>query len=208
MGLLKSFFAQTRKPEGVLGKLMVNGMNGSGHAKLADWGMAHLGGIAPSNIAELGCGGGRNAAELLKRYPEAVLTALDYSATSVETTRKTNRIEIAAGRCSVVQASVESLPFTAGSFDLATAFETVYFWPGLEKCFAEVYRVLKPGGIFLICNESDGYDEGGKKFEKIIDGMKCYTAGELSSALKAAGFSEVKSERHPEKPWLAVVAGK
>jgi len=38
--------------------------------------------------------------------------------------------------------------------------------------------------------------------------MKCYTAGELSSALKAAGFSEVKSDRHPEKPWLAVVAGK
>ena len=208
MGLLKSFFSQTRKPEGVLGKLMVGGMNGSGHAKLADWGMAHLGGIAPSNIAEVGCGGGRNAAELLKLYPEAVLTALDYSATSVETTRKTNRIEIAAGRCSVVQASVESLPFTAGSFDLVTAFETVYFWPGLEKCFAEVYRVLKPGGIFLICNESDGYDEGGKKFEKIIDGMKCYTAGELSSALKAAGFSEVKSDRHPEKPWLAVVAGK
>ena len=122
MGLLKSFFSQTRKPEGVLGKLMVGGMNGGGHAKLADWGMAQLGGIAPSNIAELGCGGGRNAAELLKRYPEAVLTALDYSATSVETTRKTNRIEIAAGRCSVVQASVESLPFTAGSFDLATAF--------------------------------------------------------------------------------------
>ena len=78
MGLLKSFFSQTRKPEGVLGKLMVNGMNGSGHAKLADWGMAHLGGIAPSNIAELGCGGGRNAAELLRRYPRAKLTALDY----------------------------------------------------------------------------------------------------------------------------------
>ena len=91
---------------------------------------------------------------------------------------------------------------------LATAFETVYFWPGLEKCFAEVCRVLKPGGVFLICNESDGCDEGGKKFEKIIDGMKCYTAGELSSALKAAGFSEVKSDRHPEKPWLAVVAVK
>ena len=52
MGLLQSFFAQTRKPEGVLGKLMVNGMNGSGHAKLADWGMAHLGGIAPSNMAD------------------------------------------------------------------------------------------------------------------------------------------------------------
>ncbi len=41
MGLFKDFCNQTRKPEGLLGKLMVNGMN-SGHAKLADWGMEAL----------------------------------------------------------------------------------------------------------------------------------------------------------------------
>lgn len=28
MGLLKSFFSQTKKPEGFLGRIMVNGMNG------------------------------------------------------------------------------------------------------------------------------------------------------------------------------------
>ena len=33
MGLLKSFISQTRKPEGVLGKLMVGGMNGSGTSR-------------------------------------------------------------------------------------------------------------------------------------------------------------------------------
>ena len=41
MGLFNDFINQTRKPEGFLGKMMVNGMNG-GHAKLADWGMSHL----------------------------------------------------------------------------------------------------------------------------------------------------------------------
>ncbi len=41
MGLYKNFVSQTRKPEGVLGKMMLNGMN-SGHAKVADWGMDHL----------------------------------------------------------------------------------------------------------------------------------------------------------------------
>ena len=68
MGLFKDYVNQTRKPEGFLGKLMVFGMNG-GHAKLADWGMSHLENITPASIAELGCGGGRNAAELMKRYP-------------------------------------------------------------------------------------------------------------------------------------------
>ena len=41
MGLFKSFVSQTRKPEGLLGKMMLSGMN-SGHAKLADWGFTHL----------------------------------------------------------------------------------------------------------------------------------------------------------------------
>lgn len=60
MGLFKDYVSQTRKPEGFLGKMMVNGMNG-GHAKMADWGMSHLKTIAPEQIVEIGCGGGRNA---------------------------------------------------------------------------------------------------------------------------------------------------
>ncbi len=207
MGLYKSFVNQTRKPAGFLGKLMVNGMNG-GHAKQADWGMRYLPDAAPENILEIGCGGGRNAAALLERYSKAKLTALDYSETSVKKTKATNKKAISAGRCTVQRENVASLPFDGGSFDLATAFETVYFWPGLETCFTEVCRVLKPGGTFLICNESDGTDETSLKLEKIIDGMKCYTADDLTAALKAAGFGEVRSFHHPEKPWITVVARK
>lgn len=207
MGLYKNFVNQTRKPEGFLGKMMVSGMN-SGHAKLADWGMTHLQGIKASNVVELGCGGGRNSAELIKRYPQAKVTALDYSALSVDKTKAYNKDMIAAGRCAVIQGNVAELPFKDGTFDLATAFETVYFWPGLEHCFSEVCRVLKPGGSFMICNESDGTDDTSLKYEKIIEGMKCYTIDELSSALKSAGFTEVKSDRYDDKPWITVIARK
>lgn len=207
MGLFKKFVNQTRKPEGFLGKMMVNGMNG-GHAKLADWGMTHLNGITPVNIAELGCGGGRNSAELLKRYPTATVTALDYSQVSVEKAKAFNKRMIAEGRCRVVQGNVAKMPFEAGSFDFATAFETVYFWPGLEKCFAEVCRILKPGGTFMICNESDGTDETSQKYEKIIDGMKCYTIEEISAALTAGGFTDIRSDHYNGKPWITVIARK
>lgn len=207
MGLFRKFVNQTRKPEGFLGKMMVNGMNG-GHAKLADWGMTHLAGIAPANIAELGCGGGRNTAELLKRYPKAKIAALDYSPVSVEKAKELNKDMIAAGRCAVLCGNVAELPFEEGAFDLATAFETVYFWPGLERCFAQVYRILKPGGAFMICNESDGMDETSQKYEKIIDGMKCYTVEEISAALTAAGFSDVRSDHYNGKPWITVIARK
>ena len=207
MGLLKRFFSQTRKPEGMLGALMLRGMN-SGHGELADWGFTHLPAIRPTQIVDLGCGAGRNAGELLKKYPAAHVTAVDYSALSAEKAAAYNKKSIDTGRCTVLRGDVSDLQLPNESFDLATAFETVYFWPGLEKCFAQVARILKPGSLFLICNESDGLDATGKKFENIIDGMKCYTAEELEAALRKAGFSEVSAEHHDRKPWISVLAKK
>ena len=207
MGLFKNYVSQTRKPEGFLGKMMLKGMN-SGHARMADWGLTHLPEIKPEKAADLGSGGGRNAGELLKKYPEAHVTAIDYSDLSVEKAKEYNKAMIKAGRCTVKQGDVSDLQLPAESFDLATAFETIYFWPGLEKCFSQVARILKPGGYFMICNESDGTDPTSLKFEKIIEGMKNYTVGDIEAALKAAGFSEVKSDHHPSKPWITVLAKK
>ncbi|MBQ6233393.1 MAG: class I SAM-dependent methyltransferase [Clostridia bacterium] len=207
MGLFKKFVSQTRKPEGFLGKMMLSGMN-SGHAEMADWGFSHLPPIVPKHAVDLGCGGGRNAGELLKKYPKAHVTAIDYSELSVEKAKVFNLAAITEGRCTVQQGDVSNLLLPGETFDLATAFETVYFWPGLEKCFAQVAKVLKPGGYFLICNESDGLDTTGKKYEKIIDGMRCYTAEEIEAALRTASFTEIISDRHPSKPWITVLARK
>ncbi len=207
MGLFKNYVSQTRKPQGFLGKMMLSGMN-PGHARLADWGLTHLPDMAPAKVVDLGCGGGRNAGALLKKYSTAHVTAVDYAALSVEKAKAYNKGMIAAGRCAVEQGDVSNLRFTADTFDLATAFETVYFWPGLETCFAQVARVLKPGGWFMICNESDGTDATSLKYEKIIDGMKTHTVEEIEAALKAAGFSELKSDHHPGKPWITVLARK
>ena len=207
MSIAKDFFSQTRKPEGFLGKLMLGTMN-FGHAKLADWGFTHLPAMTPKNAVDLGCGGGRNARELLKLYPNAHVTALDYSELSVNKAKEYNKAMIAAGRCKVLQGDVSDLQLPAEAFDLATAFETVYFWPCPDKCFAQVARVLKPGGYFMICNESGGTDPTSLKFEKIIDGLKNYTVQEIEAALRAAGFSTVTSEHHPQKPWITVLARK
>ncbi len=207
MGLFRDFVSQTRKPEGFLGKMMVKGMN-SGHGKMADWGMSHLKDGNVAAVLEIGCGGGRNAAELLKKYPRAKVTAVDYSPVSVAQAADYNKAQIDAGRCVVKQADVSDLQEKPETYDLATAFETIYFWPGLDKCFAQVAGTLKKGGRFLIVNESDGLDAEGQKFEKIIDGMKVYTAEQITQALMSAGFSRVKTDHHASKPWITVLAVK
>ena len=207
MGLFRKYVNQTRKPTGFLGKMMLLGMNG-GHAKLADWGFSHLSAMHVEKAADLGCGGGRNVGNLLKKYPRAHVTGVDYSALSVEKSRKHNRKHIQEGRCEILQGDVSDLSLPEESYDLATAFETIYFWPGLETCFAQAAKILKQGGVFLICNESDGVDATGKKFEEIIDGMHCYTVEEITAALHSAGFAQVQSDRHPSKPWITVTARK
>ena len=207
MGILKMIFNNTGKPQGLLGKMMVNSMN-SGHAGVADWGMRFLDVPAPATIADLGCGGGRNAAKLMEKYPAAKLTALDHSEISVVKTRQVNQAAVQSGRCAVLQGDVSGMPFEDEAFDLVTAFETVYFWAGPEKSFREVCRVLKKGGSFLIVNESDGENKADEKWTGMIDGMTIYNAQQLTDALKHAGFSKVDVHRNEKKHWLCLTASK
>ena len=208
MGLLNKVFGNARKPEGRLGKLMARSMNGSSHARMADWGLGFLEGIQAESVCDFGCGGGRNVGRLLNLYPDARVSGFDYSPVSVETSREYNREAIAAGRCEIRQGDVSAIDLPEESLDLATAFETVYFWPGLEACFAQVARTLRSGGRFLIVNEADGESGGTNRWEKIVGGMKTYDRKALRAALTAAGFSEVQSWHHEKKPWIAVLARK
>ena len=144
-----SFFENTRKPVGLGGKIMVAMMN-FGHSAMAAWGLRFLQPAPDAMVLDCGCGGGANIKTLLKRCPKGKVQGIDYSAVSVEKARKVNAGAIAAGQCTVQQASVAELPFEAEQFDVATAFETVYFWPELAQNFREVYRVLKPGGKVVI----------------------------------------------------------
>ena len=145
-----SFFENTRKPVGLGGKIMVALMN-FGHSAMAEWGLRFLQPALDAMVLDCGCGGGANIKTLLKRCPKGKVQGIDYSAVSVEKARKVNASAIAAGQCTVQQASVAELPFEAERFDVVTAFETVYFWPELAQNFREVYRVLKPGGTFCGC---------------------------------------------------------
>lgn len=108
----------------------------------------------------------------------------------------------------VTHANVLNLPFSADTFDLATAFETVYFWPGPLESFKEVYRILKKGGCFLIVNESDGTNKADDKWLKIIDNMKIYTVEQLEFFLTEAGFSEITIDHKNKKHHICILAKK
>ena len=207
MELLGKFFSNAGKPAGIMGRVMIWGMN-IFHAKVAHWGMSRINIAEPSEIAELGCGGGKNIRDLLEKYPASHVTGLDYSPLSVRKARARNRDMIASGRCDVVEGDVSAMPFDDGRFDLATAFETIYFWPGLVRCFSEVRRILREGGHFIIVSESDGKDKPSLWFKSIIEAMNTYTPEEIEAALKEAGFRKIHTEHHESHSWLVIAAEK
>jgi len=206
MGLIRKFLNNTRKPEGFLGRLLVNGMNRGGHARMAEWGLSTVDIAVDANILDVGCGGGGNIARLLKLAPKGSVKGIDYSPVSVAKSRKVNSQAIAAGRCAVIEGSAAALPFKGVQFDLVTAFETVYFWPDIEKCFRGIHQVLKDGGHFVIVNESDGSGDMDAKWESMIEGMHTYTPDELRTILAAAGFHDINIRRDEKTHWLAVSA--
>lgn len=99
-----------------------------------------------------------------------------------------------------------SLPFKDDTFAMATAFETVYFWPDIEKSFAEVRRIIVPGGKFLIVNEDDGLSGNNEKWEKMIEGMHTDAPDELKADLSAAGFRDIVVHLKDSKHWLFATA--
>ena len=206
MSLLSKIFGNTRKPEGFLGKMMVNGMNGNSHAALAEWGFGFITVNQNDTALDCGCGGGANVKRLLAKCDKAY--GIDYSEISVSKSKEINAEAIKNNRCEIHQCDVRSLPFDNDSFNVVTAFETVYFWQDMEKAFAEIYRVLRSGGTFAITNESTGTDETSVKFSKIIDGMNLYTGEDLKTLLEKAGFTDIEIHAHESKPWLNVTARK
>ncbi len=201
-----SFLENTRRPDGIGGRMMVSLMN-FGHRSLAEWGLRFVDPSANASVLDCGCGGGANIAKLLAQCPAGMVMGIDYADISVQKSREVNRKAIEEGRCAVLRASVTELPFENARFDLVTAFETVYFWPGLTRCFCEVGRVLRENGTFLICNECGGENAKDEKWTEKIDGMQIYTAAQLQAALEAAGFGSVCVHKN-KKGWLCVMAQK
>jgi malonyl-CoA O-methyltransferase len=110
--------------------------------------------LAPTRQLDLGCGTGFALPALRERFPDAQTVALDLAP---EMAREARRRDLAAlslwdrwrGRAThCLAGDAEQLPFATGSFDLVVSSLALQ-WCDAPRVFAEVERVLRPGGLFL-----------------------------------------------------------
>lgn len=202
-------------PQGKLGEELINNMN-INHEKLAQWGVSQIDIPKDAMILDIGCGGGVNIKRFLKLTDNKVY-GIDYSELSVQKSTEMNQKEVDTKRCIIRQETVSDMSFDDDTFDIITAFETVYFWPDFKNDLKEVNRVLKKDGIFLICNEAlpKENDERQKEFIELLN-CNIYSEEELTEKLKNSNFSEVKTIIKQSKDsftgedatWISAIARK
>lgn len=206
----KDLIINARKPKGELGDQLLERMNRS-HEQLAQWVCNQIAVDSDDYILDIGCGGGVNVRRFAQQVSdEGKVVGIDYSEVSVEKTSKLNSELIEEGKVEVVEGSVSEMPFDDGTFDLATGFETIYFWPDFINDLKEVCRVLKKDGVVCFGNEARHEDGEMDKYDDLVEllDMKIYTDDVLEKSLEIAGFKDIELNKNPENSWICIKARK
>lgn len=202
----KKYIANAAKPIGALGKKRVAEMN-EHHAPLVAWGLSFLPTKPGRKCLDLGCGGGGTIAYLLNEKKAFYCCGVDYSKIAVIEAKKNNEEAIGQNRCEIIRSDVANLPFKDETFDLASAIETIYFWPNPLQALQEAYRVLKPGGFIVVANEDDGEDaDKANGLLSIMPTMKFYNENALRSLLNQAGFQKIETQT--KNSWVVAMGRK
>jgi malonyl-CoA O-methyltransferase len=162
----------------------------------------------PGRLLDIGAGTGMLLARLRGLYPDALTVGADLAFGMCLATSE--RVAADGGR--VVNADAESLPFATASFDLVVSTSTYQWLTSLDMAFAEVHRVLSPGGLF--CFALFGKDtlfELREAYQSAQSGgpertHRFASADDVLAALQRAGFKdagargEMEVEYHPAVP--------
>jgi ubiquinone/menaquinone biosynthesis C-methylase UbiE len=106
--------------------------------------LALVGDLSSKAVLEYGCGEGWITKDLA--LAGAKVSAFDISAEAVNRTRNVLTSIGIADRCEIAQMGAEKLSYADESFDMAIGFAILHHLD-LEMAIAELYRVLKPGGV-------------------------------------------------------------
>jgi ubiquinone/menaquinone biosynthesis C-methylase UbiE len=136
-------------------------------------------------VLEIGFGGAALLEKIVQRASEGFVAGIELSEEMVVNSRERFQDLIKTGRLEIRQGTIESLQFPDTYFNKACTVNTVYFWSDLDTCFAELFRVIRPGGQLILGYTADKEVRGAGLDQC---GFIPYSTDELKVALVARGF--------------------
>ncbi|MBN1498318.1 MAG: class I SAM-dependent methyltransferase [Spirochaetes bacterium] len=104
--------------------------------------------LAGKDVLEIGCGRGGGAAYINRTFMPRGMTGIDFSARSIAFGVSYHR-EV---NLRFLHGDAESLPLKGESYDAVISVESSHCCSSFERFIAEVGRVLRPGGHFLLAD--------------------------------------------------------
>ena len=165
-------------------------------------------------VADIGCGSGRALNHLAALYPNSRFTGYDLCSDAIAAAQRQAR-ELGLSNVNFIVADATGLALDA-KFDVIFTFDAVHDQAQPAAVLANIRRLLKPGGVYLMqdidshSDVADNMDRPLAPFIYAISCMHCMTVSlaqggvglgaawgeELAQAmLKDAGFAEVKTHR-------------
>jgi ubiquinone/menaquinone biosynthesis C-methylase UbiE len=155
-------------------------------------------GLQPGmRVLDLGCGTGTLTVMIRQRHPEVFTAGLDGDPEVLEIARR--KAARAGVTISWQLAFATDLPFASGSLDRVVSSLMVHHLalPAKQRAFAEVHRVLRPGGAFHILDLGRPFNLYTRLAAIIIRHLEetaDQLGGRLPRLLHESGFDEVRQD--------------
>lgn len=172
-----------------------------------------------ARVLDVGCGVGGPAREIIK-FTGANVTGLNNNDYQIERSLRYAKKEGLEDKWSAVKGDFMQMSFAENSFDAVYAIEATVHAPSLQGVYEQIFKVLKPGGVFGVYEwlMTDNYDNDNPHHREIRLGIEqgdgisnMVKVSEGLAAIKAAGFElefhEDLAERPDPIPWYYPLAG-
>ncbi|CAF9923927.1 MAG: Delta(24)-sterol C-methyltransferase [Heterodermia speciosa] len=182
--------------------------------------LAHMMGLRDGmKVLDVGCGVGGPAREIAK-FSGVNITGLNNNDYQIERATRYAQKEGLSNQLSFRKGDFMQMSFPPETFDAIYAIEATVHAPSLEGVYSQIFRVLKPGGVFGVYEwlMTDDYDNSNPEHREIRLGIEqgngisnMVKISEGLRAIKAAGFElefhENLADRQDARPWYYPLDG-
>jgi phosphoethanolamine N-methyltransferase len=148
------------------------------------------------SVLDIGCGSGGITLHLIERHECAYAVGFDVEGPVVEAARARAARQGLSDRVDFLHAAPGRLPFADGAFDVVFSKDALLHVSDKEALFRDIFRVLKPGGVFAASDwmiSHDGEPSAEMKAYVAAEGLSFSMAspGRYVSAMTSAGFRDI-----------------
>lgn len=154
--------------------------------------------LAGKQVLDIGCGSGGITLFLAREYQPAGIIGFDVEQPVVDLATRRAVEQGLAHRARFVRGAPGPLPFADQSFDLVFSKDALIHVTDKETLFEDIFRVLKPGGMFAASDwltSHDGEPSEAMRAYLVAEGLSfgMASARRYEMAMQRAGFTDVRT---------------